>query len=40
MLPHNGFLYKWTLDGTREADMDVAADFDSFLNSAQIGKTN
>lgn len=40
MLPHNGYLYKWTLDGTREADMDVAADFDIFLTSAQINKNN
>jgi hypothetical protein len=38
MLPHNGYLYKWTLDGTKEADMETAANFDAFLASAQIGK--
>jgi hypothetical protein len=38
MLPHNGYLYKWTLDGTRETDMETAANFEAFLASAQIGK--
>ncbi len=38
MLPHNGYLYKWTLDGTKEADMETAANFDAFLASTQIGK--
>jgi len=40
MLPHNGYLYKWTLDGTKEADMETAANFDAFLASTQIEKKN
>lgn len=38
MLPHNGYLYKWTLDGTRDTDMETAANFDDFLNSTKISK--
>ncbi len=38
MLPYNGYLYKWTLDGTKEADMETAANFDAFLASTKMGK--
>ncbi|MBK7992000.1 MAG: hypothetical protein IPK14_00900 [Blastocatellia bacterium] len=40
MLPHNGFLYKWTLDGTKETDMEVNGDLEAFLDSAKLNKTN
>lgn len=40
MLPYNGYLYKWTLDGTRDTDMETAANFEDFLNSAKISKKN
>jgi len=40
MLPHNGYLYKWTLDGTKETDMEVNGDLEAFLDSAKLNKTN
>lgn len=38
MLPNNGFLYKWTLDGTKPTDLDVYEDFKLMLESVSLNK--
>src|SRR5438552_15249189 len=37
LLPHNGYLYKWTLRGTKPADTESSAAFDAMLATAQFG---
>lgn len=38
LLPNNGFLYKWTLFGTKPSDNESPADLNTLLSSVQLVK--
>lgn len=38
MLPYNGYLYKWTLDGDSARNPQPSIDFDAMLASAKLNK--